>query len=187
MKTNSVSFNYKYNKIADTKSRNVKFNFKRLLLLFFGLKRFNNNIYLIGFPESGKSFYKLFNYFNIKYLKENTWTTGLFSNPTYINKFIKSRRFNLMLKRKNQNIKNFINLNTKCLPSLIVLYEKKPYTKYILKECANLKIPVVIMFDNIMRRDINYMKVFHTVDKDLFTRYIFFLFKSLLKKQKPSW
>ena len=103
----------------------------------------------------------------------------MLSNPKHINKFIKFSIFKSILKKKKK-VKNF-ELKFNSLPGLIVLYERKPYTNYILKECYNLKVPVVILFDN--NRDAN-MKVFNNDRKDLFTKYIFLLLKSI---KKPSW
>lgn len=169
MKTRSSSYlNYKI-------ESNSKFNLKRLLFLFFELKNRNNVIYLVGFPNTG--YHKLFNHRNVKYFKEDTWITGLLSNSKHINKFIKLSIFNSFLKKKNR-VKNFESLKFNSLPDLIVLYERRPYTKYILKECYNLKVPVVILFDN--NRDVN-MKVFNNAGKDLFTKYIFLLLKSIKK------
>ena len=97
MKTKSFSYlNYKI-------ESNSKFNLKRLLFLFFELKNFKNVIYLVGFPDTGCC--KLFNHLNVKHIKEDTWITGLLSNPKHINKFIKSSRFNLIKKKKKPNKK----------------------------------------------------------------------------------
>ena len=76
-------------------------------------------------------------------------------------------------------------MKDKKLPDLLVFYERKPYTKYIIKECLILKIPVIILFDINIPCDNNLIKVFHyNIKKDIFTKYLFQILKVLLKREK---
>lgn len=174
--------------VHDITLNEIKFNFKRFLYTFLGLRKFKSNIYFIGFPDSKDyHFSKLFKFYNISSLKGDLWITGLFSNMKYIHKYIKIKRLNVILKKSNTNpIKDFYKiLNIKILPDLVVLYERKGYTKYIIKECLKLRIPVIILFDINFQYDHNLIKIFnHSIKKEMFTKYFFSTLKILLKKDR---
>ena len=194
MKTKEVLFNNKFiNKtfkfnIYDLTVSNIKFNFKKFLQIFFGLRRFRSKIFLIGFSDSQYcNFSKLFKFFKINYFKGDVWIPGLFSNHKFIYKFIRIKRLNIVLKKKDVNhIKDFYKIfRSSSLPDLIIFYERKPYTKYILKECLKLKIPVIILFDINYQYDSNLIKVFHSnIKKEIFNKYLFSILKILLKKER---
>lgn len=183
----SISKAFKFN-IYDLTFNNIKFNFKKFLHVFFGMRRFRSKIFLIGFSDSQYcNFSKLFKFFKINYFKGDVWIPGLFSNHKFIYKFIKIKRLNILLKKKDVNyIKDFYKIfRSSSLPDLIIFYERKPYTKYILKECLKLKIPVIILFDINYQYDSNLIKVFHSnIKKEIFNKYLFFILKILLKKER---
>jgi len=194
MKTKAVLLNKKSssrifdNKLYNITLNTIKFNFKRFLYIFFGLRKFKSNIYFIGFSDLQYSnFSKLFKFFNIKYFKDNIWITGLLSNSRYTHKFLKIKRLDSIFKKKSDNhVKDFYKiLKDKKLPDLLVFYERKPYTKYIIKECLKLKIPVIILFDVNTPCENNLIKVFHyNLKKEIFTKYLFQILKVLLKREK---
>lgn len=194
MKTKAALLNNKSssrifdNKLYNITLNTIKFNFKRFLYIFFGLRKFNSNIYFIGFSDLQYSnFSKLFKFFNIKYFKDNIWITGLLSNSRYTHKFLKIKRLDSIFKKKSDHhVKDFYKiLKDKKLPDLLVFYERKPYTKYIIKECLKLKIPVIILFDVNIPCENNLIKVFHyNLKKEIFTKYLFQILKVLLKREK---
>ena len=116
MKTKEVLFNNKFiNKtfkfnIYDLTVSNIKFNFKKFLQIFFGLRRFRSKIFLIGFSDSQYcNFSKLFKFFKINYFKGDVWIPGLFSNHKFIYKFIRIKRLNIVLKKKRcKSYKGFL-------------------------------------------------------------------------------
>lgn len=199
MKINKLNY-FQNNNITYKKSINKYYlNFilsklKIFLNLLFELKNINGRVYFIGFPDfTLANFSVLFKKFNVINLKSEIWVNGLLSNSVYMSRYFSYNRVKSKLKKNKliflKEFKNILNKNI--TPDLIIFYKNDLETKSILKECHKLKIPVILIFDNLQTDNIYTSKYISTIfshntffNKELFIYFFYKVLKSLLRREK---
>lgn len=187
MKINNINLLEHLNIIEKNQLNIIKNKLKKLFNLIVNFKKLNSVIYFIGFSEfSSKKYYKFLKQFNIISLNNETWVNGLISNSVYMNKYL---RKNKKIKKKSFNKEFGYILKNNKYPDLIIFYENTLESKDILKECLNLKIPVIIIFDHLNNYSIKNKKLFsifnsnYFVSKNMFDNFFSTILISLLKRE----
>ena len=187
MKINNRNLLEHLNIIEKNQLNIIKNKLKKLFNLIVNFKKLNSVIYFIGFSEfSSKKYYKFLKQFNIISLNNETWVNGLISNSVYMNKYLRNNK-----KKKKSFNKEFRKiLKNNKYPDLIIFYENTLESKDILKECLNLKIPVIIIFDHLNNYSIKNKKLFsifnsnYFVSKNMFDNFFSTILISLLKREE---
>ena len=187
MKINNRNLLEHLNIIEKNQLNIIKNKLKKLFNLIVNFKKLNSVIYFIGFSEfSSKKYYKFLKQFNIISLNNETWVNGLISNSVYMNKYLRN---NNKKKKKSFNKEFGYILKNNKYPDLIIFYENTLESKDILKECLNLKIPVIIIFDHLNNYSIKNKKLFsifnsnYFVSKNMFDNFFSTILISLLKRE----
>lgn len=187
MKINNINLLEHLNIIEKNQLNIIKNKLKKLFNLIVNFKKLNSVIYFIGFSEfSSKKYYKFLKQFNIISLNNETWVNGLISNSVYMNKYLRN---NKKKKKKSFNKEFGYILKNNKYPDLIIFYENTLESKDILKECLNLKIPVIIIFDHLNNYSIKNKKLFsifnsnYFVSKNMFDNFFSTILISLLKRE----
>ena len=189
MKINNINLSEHLNIIEKNQLNIIKNKLKKLLNLVIEFNNLNSVIYFIGFSDLySKKYYKFLKQFNIISFNNETWVNGLISNSVYMNKYLRNNKIKLKKKSFNKEF-GYILKNNK-YPDLIIFYENTFESRDILKECQNLKIPVIIIFDHLNNYSINKKKLFsifnsnYFVSKNMFDNFFFKILTSLLKREE---